>query len=501
MGVKNLNKLFAAYNLRQQYPKTFEYVIIDGNNMIFSFIASCVSNMKDNLSISEQIRYIIENTFKDLLSEINKFVNAYHTKEVWFILDPHKKITYKIDEKIFNLIDAEYYKKNIIEPYRIKQENEKETSSSILLHIKDDEQINRIESQKSAANRVYDKNIDKTNDEKDQQLKKQALYFKSGDGISKLTKTLQKCIIQYSRYSLGLIDGSEQDDFINDICKSVKINANLYAVRSKNNEADFIIKNLAHDLNILNSSYNILVISKDGDYNILLSNIPNVWIHKDLRCYRKIFNPYSFWIEFFKPILDIVTSSTYTFDVYKFVYRLSPLFGNDYTRDKKIDLSFINLGTISKDNNLLYLFITINEKEYKELRANTNLNKFLRWRYNKYDRERNENEFISFSDFDQLLKDYREDFYIKYLQSIVLYENYIYFREFKITTKNMNLENDIKFIYKHILLEEFTDGILIDRNNKMTEEIFRKDFLEYDSKNSAAENEERITNEFDDYEI
>lgn len=407
MGVKNLNILFSNYNNHNAIPKEFNYVVIDGNNMIISFLSSSVKDIPEDYDITKQTHYILKQCYIMIVTELNKFVEKYNVKEIWFVLDPNKKICYNIDAEFFDLIDEEIFKENI-----------KEDSTKFKLTAKDEEHEKRNKQKNSSV-------IEFDDDDR-----REIYGYKNITLLHKLLRTIQKSLINLSRFSLKANSDDEEPDYLNKLIK-LKDTVSFYVAQSYNNEADFVIKNLCEDFYNLHKDKNVLVISKDTDYKILLSDLPTVYI-SDLRVRSSdtIVNPLSMWLKFFEP-LGLTED-----EIYYYVIRLAPLFGNDYTTGTA---PIININKDVKNMNLCVLKLfspNINAKIPKI----SSFGKFI----NKYDYTKSLEENI---------KNYNTKFYNHYIRSVLLYTNYRYFRDFWIMTNKNNFDNNLKFIYENILLK------------------------------------------------
>ena len=406
MGIKNLNILMNNYSSKIKPPKDFHYMVIDGNNLIISYLSSAMSVMASDINIAEQTNFILKYCYTMIIEEMDKFVKRYNIKEIWIVFDPNKRIKYNIDPKIFNIIDKDVF--NNEEPF--------------ILNAKDDEHIKREKSRNNSVKQIDDDN-------------KRELYgYRNINILHKLLRTIQKALVGLSRFILNVNILDEDKDYLN---KSItpKEEYKLYIAKSENNEADFIIKNLCEDFSILHNNENILVVSKDTDYKVLLCNLENVWV-SDLRVYNSnsIINPHNVWKKFFEPLKNINED-----DIFENVIRLAPLFGNDYTASCGSIITISDKDKNNDDMNLPILMLFDPSIHYS-INTRTNLGKFL----SSYD--------YSLS-LDENVKHFNKNFYNYYIQSVLLYSNYKFFREFKISTKKFTFQESLEFIYSNILVK------------------------------------------------
>ena len=405
MGIKNLNILINNYSSSTKPPKTFHYMVIDGNNLIISYLSSAMSVMSDNIDIAEQTSFILKCCYSMIVEELDKFVKRYKINEIWIVFDPNRKITYNIDPNTFDVIDKDMF--NNTEPF--------------VLNAKDDEHIKREKSRNSTVKQFDDDN-------------KRELYgYRNINMLHKLLRTIQKALVGLSRFVLNVNTLDEEKDYLNELYYP-KEDYKLYIAKSENNEADFVIKNLCEDFSILHDDYNILVVSKDTDYKVLLCDLRNVWI-SDLRVYsNQIVNPYNTWRKFFEPLVDISDD-----EMFDYVIRLAPLFGNDYTSGCG---SIISITDKDKNNDKMNLPILLlfDPSIHCKINKRTNLGKFL----------------LSYNyslTLDENVKNFNKSLYTYYIQSVLLYTNYKFFREFKISTKKFCFQDSLNFIFTNILVK------------------------------------------------
>ena len=435
MGVKNLNILINLFkNNYKDVPREMYSAVVDGNNMLITFLQSAVSNLSFGMNIVEQTNYIISTVYERVIKEFDKFVKTFHLHEIWLVFDPRKKFEYNIDRKLFNLIDYDYF-------------DNKYKGETFTLSSKDNEHNKR------ERGRMYsEKTFDNDND-------KELYGYRNQRIANKLVKIIQKLLIDVSRFTNGCDYLNEEHNILTSKYKMTE-KYKLYIVQGEHTEADLIIKNLVEMFNTLHSNYNFLVVSKDTDYKILFANRPNVWC-SDLNCNRlNVVSPYIMWCNFFKPLTDYKD-----IDIYKAVIRLAPLIGNDYTAGCSSIITIRN----DKEINLPILRL-FNKNIITSINMRTNLGKFLS-KFN-YDKTLDEN-----------VKVYDKSLYDAYIESVVIYENWLMFgNDYYVNTKQMDLDENLKLVYNIILKNEFNNLSAKDENDfiNMFHEINNKSINEFD---------------------
>ena len=183
--------------------------------------------------------------------------------------------------------------------------------------------------------------------------------------------------------------------------------------------------------------------SKDTDYKALFVDSPNIYI-TDLHCnsYVPLFHPYSAWRE-------VLPEELTKGSVYDYVIRLAPIFGNDYTTGSGI----INLSETANGEEQLRALLTFKPDNISK---RTTLYKFI----NSFSET---NGIITPDELDTRVKTFMDSaYYIKYLQSIVIYKNFNYFCNFEISTKQFNFNENLDFVFKNILSPVFKDIYTFD---------------------------------------
>ena len=282
MGINKLNTLFENAT---QYKGKFKTIIIDGTNLIVTQLSAIKSMLlKDhlyspwgtiNMNIIEQFYIILNNTVNSIISRLQSIKYLLTSDgEIIFITDSSE------EPKYITTDGRTLYMKSI---EREKRKQSQDRSMKIL------EQIERIKMEHG----IYDEDGNCLNENEIKNLFNQMDFYNNPKHYLMLTDLVIKMLI-------GTVNNTT---FIKAI-----------------SEADFVIKNLA-------SFYNespVLVMSRDSDYYVLLSDLPNVY-KTDISIGKAIHYPYEIW----KEILNHdVTSND--------LFYIATLIGNDYVGHEQI---------------------------------------------------------------------------------------------------------------------------------------------------------------------
>lgn len=481
MGIKNLKYLFKNIKC-QQTPSTFQTMVVDGNNLIVTFLCSAKSKVEKeytlndwqgfSIDIVKQTKFILIEAYKMILNELRRFVNRYSIEEIWITFDPTKNMTYDIEVDKFNLIDPSYF--NTLEKH----------NNVISLNLKEEEHKKREQSRSTSRDKL-NSTLSSINDneyykelgdiELIKAIVKQSYGYNDSTLLHKLSRMLQKALISKSRFTLDMNYKDEREDFLN-LNVNIDVNCKLYTARAKD-EADLVIKNICNDIDIINNgNVNILVMSKDTDYKVLFADTPSIYI-TDLHCeyFIPLFHPYSAWRE--------VLPSSIT-NVYDYVIRLAPIFGNDYTTGH-------GLITLTDNNDGVQLINALLKFESKELNKRTTLYKFLS-AFSETE------EIISPVELDNRIKTFMDkNYYTRYLQSVVIYTNFTYFHKFEISTKKFDFDTNLDFVYNNILLPTFENIYEFDTTSNIKELLQSVNKLDDFKKSFYSEN--TISDEYFDW--
>lgn len=253
MGINKLNTLFENAT---QYQGKFKTIIIDGTNLIVTQLSAIKSMLlKDhiyspwatiNMNIIEQFYKILNDTTNSLITRLQSLKSLLTSDgEILFITDSSEEPKYiTIDNRVLYMKSIE----------REKRKQSQDRSGKI------SEQIERIKLEYGVY--VNDECINE-NEIKD--LFNQMDFYNNPKHYLMLTDLIIKMLI-------GKVHSTT---FIKAI-----------------SEADFVIKNLA-------ASYNeqpVLVMSRDSDYYVLLSDLKNVY-KTDISIGKAIHYPNQIWNE------------------------------------------------------------------------------------------------------------------------------------------------------------------------------------------------------------
>lgn len=390
MGINKLNILFENAT---QYKGKFKTIIIDGSNMIITQITAIKSSLlKDNLyspwntcnlNIIEQFYRILNNTVNFLISKLQAIKGLLMDNgEIIFVTD--------------SLEDPKYI-----------------TNDNRILNMKSDEREKRKQSQ---------------------------------DRTIKILEQIERIKLDYGIYENGIcINETEiknlfnQMDFYNNpkhylmlsdlIIRMLIGKINNVTYIKAISEADFVIKNLA---NLYNENP-VLVMSKDTDYYVLLSEIPNVY-KTDISLGNAIHYPYEIWNE----ILNYNISQT------ELVYIVT-LIGNDYVSHESL-LSMTEDG--NKNINRIRGMLNIDNTFHSEI-LNSKMKKI------KPLITFNLNSITNRSNFDTLINNIKDDqLKQRYRDSIIIYESWMLNSDFIILSTNDDeiedlTRNKMEYILKY----------------------------------------------------
>ena len=436
MGIKNFKYLFNNIKCNNP-PSTFKTMIADGNNLIMNSLCSAKSKIEKqyplvewqgfSIDIVQQTKLILFEAYRMILTELNNFQKHYDIKEIWIVFDPTKDMHYDIDVNTFDLIDPEFF---------ISQQ---QSTNIISLHLKEDEHRKREQSRTFSKDKMKNTINSITNSDYYKQLAdttiltavyQQSYGYNDITLLHKLQRMLQKALIAKSRFNLHLNFIDEREDYIN-LNTNIDINSKIYTIKSKS-EADLIIKNIANNLTIINPTDNILIMSKDTDYKVLFADLSNVYIaglHYDYN--NSLFHPYSAW----RSILPTANN------VYEYAIRFAPIFGNDYTCGKGIITLTETTDSISLVKSLLTLDPTGLNKRSTLYKVIISANKT--------------SDILSPTDLDMVIKAFDSSYYCKYLESVIIYTNFIQYQQFEISTKYFDFDENLDFVYNNIIKPAF----------------------------------------------
>lgn len=334
MGIINLNQIAKeakVYNIKANTA------IIDGSNLIYIYLCTASKCLKDPLSyrnynvniidveIEQQIYSIVEQALLSLI-RYTYFLYGQLTNErnIIFVFDPYKEPKYIINHKIFTEETIE----NIEEINNIKIEEEYE--------MKKDERKKRAEHKVVDVDSLISKELDKlvkinnsdvnnevlTINEITQLLNISDMNKIKDNNLFQNPKMLNKLTAFIIKEFLYICNKYDKTDFeftryniLNKLSNNVSSHIHFIQAIS---EADLVITDLAGIFNY----DKVVVCSRDTDYFILLSDIPNVY-KSDI-----FVGNYYLVSEIWKQLSENIT--------YEDIIAIATLSGSDYTNKDSI---------------------------------------------------------------------------------------------------------------------------------------------------------------------
>ena len=445
MGIINLNQIAKdakVYNIKANTA------IIDGSNLIYIYLCTASKCLKDPLSyrnynvniidveIEQQIYSIVEQALLSLI-RYTYFLYGKLTNErnIIFVFDPYKEPKYIINHKIFTEETIE----NIEEINNIKIEEEYE--------MKKDERKKRAEHKIVDVDSLISKELDKlvkinnsdvnnevlTINEITQLLNISDMNKIKDNNLFQNPKMLNKLTAFIIKEFLYICNKYDKTDFeftryniLNKLSNNVSSHIHFIQAIS---EADLVITDLAGIFNY----DKVVVCSRDTDYFILLSDIPNVY-KSDI-----FVGNYYLVSEMWKQLSENIT--------YEDIIAIATLSGSDYTN--KDSIMTFNIDNYRK---------LINHEQVRGIKIRKYLNN-----YNKI------------SDIIQYLPD-------KFKITYELYKNKYYNNKYE------------KYIPYDTNIVNYINKFLINKieNENIFREMSKESERPLDNKNSFVENIELI---------
>ena len=334
MGIINLNQIAKDAKV---YDIKANTAIIDGSNLIYIYLCTASKCLKDPLSyrnynvniidvdIEQQIYSIVEQALLSLI-RYTYFLYGKLTNErnIIFVFDPYKEPKYIINHKIFTEETIE----NNEEINNIKIEEEYE--------MKKDERKKRAEHKAVDVDSLISKELDKlvkinnsdvnnevlTINEITQLLNISDMNKIKDNNLFQNPKMLNKLTAFIIKEFLYICNKYDKTDFeftryniLNKLSNNVSSHIHFIQAIS---EADLVITDLAGIFNY----DKVVVCSRDTDYFILLSDIPNVY-KSDI-----FVGNYYLVSEMWKQLSENIT--------YEDIIAIATLSGSDYTNKDTI---------------------------------------------------------------------------------------------------------------------------------------------------------------------
>lgn len=372
MGIEKLNTLLSNAT---QYSGKFDTIIIDGSNLLITFISAVVSGIK------RENHYGPWSTFnQDPMRILYEIINQ-STDSILLNLNIIRRTLLNNNGKIIFIIDSSN------EPKYITYNNQ-------VLYLKSDER--KIRKQKQDRSKIINEQLEK-------------IKLEYGCFVE------EECINEYmiSNFYLQLDYFNNIGNYlklmpiiINNVMKNIENVTFIQAI----SEADFVIKNLANFYN----DHPILVMSEDTDYFLLLSDIENAY-KTSIKIKQPIYYPYEFWKE----------TIGYNIGYEELIY-IATLIGNDYvshksylTMDPKNSEKNINRikGLCNIDN---HLYEDIESSQMKKIKSIL--------------RNFKPESITTIDDFQKIFTNLDQD----YKDAITIYESWMFNSDYKTITYNEN---------------------------------------------------------------
>ena len=457
MGIINLNQIAKeakVYNIKANTA------IIDGSNLIYIYLCTASKCLKDPLSyrnynvniidveIEQQIYSIVEQALLSLI-RYTYFLYGQLTNErnIIFVFDPYKEPKYIINRKIFTEETIE----NIEEINNIKIEEEYE--------MKKDERKKRAEHKIVDVDSLISKELDKlvkinnsdvnnevlTINEITQLLNISDMNKIKDNNLFQNPKMLNKLTAFIIKEFLYICNKYDKTDFeftryniLNKLSNNVSSHIHFIQAIS---EADLVITDLAGIFNY----DKVVVCSRDTDYFILLSDIPNVY-KSDI-----FVGNYYLVSEMWKQLSENIT--------YEDIIAIATLSGSDYTN--KDSIMTFNIDNYRK----LINHEQVSGRKIRKYMNNYNKisdiiqylpDKFKRT-YELYKNKYYNNKYEKYIPYDTNIVNYINKFLVNKI------ENENIFREMSKNSEILDDINDFK-----------ENNELIDKNNNYDSSVFEE---------------------------
>lgn len=457
MGIINLNQIAKdakVYNIKANTA------IIDGSNLIYIYLCTASKCLKDPLSyrnynvniidveIEQQIYSIVEQALLSLI-RYTYFLYGKLTNErnIIFVFDPYKEPKYIINHKIFTEESIE----NFEEINNIKIEEEYE--------MKKDERKKRAEHKVVDVDSLISKELDKlvkinnsdvnnevlTINEITQLLNISDMNKIKDNNLFQNPKMLNKLTAFIIKEFLYICNKYDKTDFeftryniLNKLSNNVSSHIHFIQAIS---EADLVITDLAGIFNY----DKVVVCSRDTDYFILLSDIPNVY-KSDI-----FVGNYYLVSEMWKQLSENIT--------YEDIIAIATLSGSDYTN--KDSIMTFNIDNYRK---------LINHEQVRGIKIRKYLNNYnkisdiiqylpdkFKITYELYKNKYYNNKYEKYTPYDTNIVNYINKFLINKI------ENENIFREMSKNSEILDDINDFK-----------ENNELIDKNNNYDSSVFEE---------------------------
>ena len=424
MGVKDLNNIVRKQAVPNKNMPRFDTVIIDGSNLIITFILSAASDLQRrapktkygtiNRNMLYQMKYIVDIAKNRGVEVLSQWLKRFHPDAIYFIMDPKKGVNYKLTtdmeistfarEFLFNGVASTT--PDMDEPFEPKPDEPVE-EIEFDLQTEEQEARKRASSKKEQITEMYNSLKTETDDTL-ATLYRQSFHFMEPCNAIALGKMVSSLIFkEFDQQHPGILRVIAAEDEADLVIKNIGENTTKSFERTTENETETI-------------QPKTLICSADTDYFILFSNNPNIYI-TGLHAFDKVYSPIEQWRLAFTVEYEDGTEEQLIKDsrIFDYVIRLAPLFGNDYNRQMII--------SAKKYENALAAFYPL--KTANTLSKRSGIGKLIAAEKHFYGPS-----LISTHKFDRLMYDYmlnhaKIDFK-RYLYSVFVYKNYRYFSKY-----------------------------------------------------------------------
>lgn len=249
MGIHNLNYLFVNsldYSKQIKENNKIKTVIVDGSNLVITYLSAVVSGLVYNeleQQLLQRYKQIIEETTLSISNVLKTYKHIYKDAELIVIFDSTSNPDYRIRQgKEFKIIKA----KELESKTRAARRNNDSKLKSIIERMKLD---------------------GKTDEEIECYL--QMTYLNRPDNYFKLVKDVTNYLVYTTQIPITFLSGVSETDFV--------IRSLAFTRADEDNE--------------------VLVLSVDTDYLVLLSDVEHAYLKKIQLTEKKIMYPYAIWRE------------------------------------------------------------------------------------------------------------------------------------------------------------------------------------------------------------
>lgn len=429
MGIKNLNKLIKKNPIKKQ---TANNLIIDGYNIVITLIQSLLAQTKDTaveFNIIEIYKFLVDTISYRIKTIIDRAVKNYKCNCIYFVIDGlcQKSLLMETGD----IIDIK-----------------------ALEHVKREAQLNRqrVRLMNSIENACIDN--------EEIEYEKERRFFEIGDNYRYLIyPIIDKIYDLYTKPIKDINKGNQKgsvndiDDVSNETLKDeISNDDNQKATSNDDNqkdidfillesiyEADYTIANLANSLD------SAIIMSLDTDFFVMCCDSINVFIMNFKEQYQ-LYSPYNEW-------KNILEDCSIEFNK-NLIYRLAPLFGNDYTANETDKQYIIS----AEDDDSIKMIILRDIEVPKRKKKLFQLKSLINY----------SSEIISLDELDDAIEKFSiknekyNTYYEKYKKSVYAYEHMdTYFEFIEYTPKRDGLEKIEKLFPnpKTFVTDEFSDLI------------------------------------------